>query len=260
LDNVTFSSNSAGYYGGAIWNTDPNEIYAEDCHFQDNSATQGGAIQIDGGEYFECFECSFMRNTASCAGGAILLMDDSDFGNQFIDVSLVRTTIQDNTAGPYGYGGAIYSYSCSAGMSLFLEDDDISRNSASSGGAFWIDGATDASNNVTLVMSEVNQNTADYGGAFVVEEASVLLSLTRVSDNVASSQGAGFFVLYSNVTADCSDMFNDNAGLDGGIVECSGWSNVVLGDGSCPFAYSGKPSLADCQTACVVWIGGKNAC
>jgi parallel beta-helix repeat protein/predicted outer membrane repeat protein len=98
VKNITFSSNSADGYGGAI-NLDQSGVTLENCNFDQNSAIIGGGVHIySENTYFT--NCTFEDNTATNKGGAIYIYGSYN--------AIDGCTIINNHAEVEG--GGIYQY------------------------------------------------------------------------------------------------------------------------------------------------------
>ena len=108
--NCNFIGNSAGNRGGAIFChcTVESELKVHDCTFIGNSAEDGGAIYEETSMCAYIMNCYFIKNKASCDGGAVY---DSEVDNG---------TFISNVAGCNG--SAIYK-----GISIlsYFEDNDV---------------------------------------------------------------------------------------------------------------------------------------
>ncbi|WP_407375200.1 right-handed parallel beta-helix repeat-containing protein, partial [Methanobrevibacter sp.] len=111
--NCTFINSNAG----AIYIDDGCNI--SDCRFINNTAAEGGAIQIIGNDWYVT-DCSFINNTAAGKGGAIYIVGKE---GHVSDCRFIN-----NAAGE---GGAIYVVS----DDCRLDDCEFINNSADAGGA-----------------------------------------------------------------------------------------------------------------------------
>ena len=146
LSNCWFTSNQAGFLGGAIYNDGRNGGNASmtliNCNFYCNQAVGGGAIFEDTGNGIissTVSSCKFLKNQTSNQGGAILSSaSDGNYTSTFTNCLFAENsaanygaaiynfndtnrpngkcepeysfcTISNNTAGVGGIGGAIYN-------------------------------------------------------------------------------------------------------------------------------------------------------
>jgi len=224
-----------------------------DSHFDDNAAEfYGGAIESESGIEFMFFNCTFFRNYAGFAGGAIHATLLFSFSSP-LDLQFFQTRINDNSA---GFGGAMYIETDSPTTVLF-SDGDISRNSA------LLDGGAIGSTNdntttqFTFLAAQLTYNSAgEDGGAFHVDSAQITLLTTQVTHSTAQGNGGAYWVNDAFVSQDCSDGFANIAGLEGGIVYCNADSTVNLGSIVCPLKFQGIPDEATCVGTCSITIGG----
>ena len=168
INNCTFQNNSA-WRGAAVasWDT---ELHIDGCTFTSNSAGfYGGAMYLDGSTDHRYIlstihNCTFDNNTASY-GGAVL----SD--NTQLDMDSCDFT--SNSAKPYGRGGAIFLQRTKVPRDInsTVHDCTFYNNTAEQGGAFgsWdtqlhMDGCTFTSNSVENVGGAIYiYRTKDHG-------------------------------------------------------------------------------------------------
>ena len=115
ITNITFTNNTAKYYGGAIFNY--GTLIANNSTFTNNTANYGGAISNVIGTATETNN-TFNKNTANY-GGAIY--------NVYGTVTETNNTFNKNTA---NYGGAIFN---NVGT-LTITDSKLLNNTATFGG------------------------------------------------------------------------------------------------------------------------------
>ncbi len=121
LRDCTLLDNSASDEGGALFLTDSSAVVTR-CDFTRNSAIDGGAARVLGTQVdFE--DCRFDDNEAS-RGGALSLRRPSVVGVSACDFDENRST---------GYGAALHMYGCSPVISDCL----FTRNEPTGGGTIW---------------------------------------------------------------------------------------------------------------------------
>ncbi|WP_405265861.1 C1 family peptidase [Methanobrevibacter sp.] len=167
--------------GGAIYSARSYyNVYLTNCSFVNNRAACGGAIYLSGG-ILEATDCSFIKNTASDYGGAIV-WEYSYFNDNRIVIKRSSFTedVSVNDA-----GGVIYlKYG-----QLVAEDLNISKCQGTFGGAFAL-----LSSNATLTNISAFNNSAKYdGGAIYQIYGNMTLNNSFLSGNHAKN-GAGLFV------------------------------------------------------------------
>lgn len=128
ISGAVISGNAASSDGGAIHANCIVNI--EDTAFENNSASNGGAININGGGILSLSGCTFTGNSASGQGGALRLDGSTSFGE--------RTTVfAGNTA---NRGGAVYVASENNARRVTLSSAEFIGNTAWEGGAVYIYG------------------------------------------------------------------------------------------------------------------------
>jgi len=169
ISNSTISGNSA-FTGGGILNSS-SDLTLVDSEISDNDATtNGGGIMNQ--------------------GGAILTM--------------LRTSIRDNSAGQYGFGGGIYNFPQAF---VYATDSEISNNDASAGGAIFNGG------DALLTNTTISGNLArsNGGGIYNYEQNAILtLNNVTISNNVAESFYGGLYSEFNSSTTMRNTIIADN--------------------------------------------------
>lgn len=135
IENCTFSSNKATFYGGGAITTSPQGpslLTIVNCRFQYNHARTGGAIRIGKRSKAEINNCIFYQDTTRSVnpvlgdlnGGAIAVFGPAD-------VTLRNCLIYHCRS--YGKGGGIYS----SDASIKLINCTIARNASVYGGGIY---------------------------------------------------------------------------------------------------------------------------
>ncbi|NLD92491.1 MAG: right-handed parallel beta-helix repeat-containing protein [Fibrobacter sp.] len=135
IENCTFSSNKATFYGGGAITTSPQGaslLSIANCRFQYNYARTGGAIRIGKGSKAEINNCIFYNDTThsinpvlnDLKGGALAIFGPAD-------VTLRNCLIYHCRS--YGKGGGIYS----SDASIKLINCTIARNASVYGGGIY---------------------------------------------------------------------------------------------------------------------------
>ncbi len=235
FENVTFTNNTAGNFGGALRVYNYAHAILVSCFFTSNSALFGGSVHcsIDAGSrssFMNISNCVFMSNGATGGnGGAIcgqgygkkfrLYVNDSQFDDCYASVD----------------GGMIwYSGTISIANSTFT------NGKAQFGGSLAVsDGFVD------LFNSSWNKNLAlRYGGALYIKNSSLSMNQVHLSKNSAIYGAAVYLreTLFATYVGDC--MFINNSALVAGggyfcsnatlpLVSSSGFlANLALGYGN----------------------------
>lgn len=201
----------------------------KNCVFNNNSATQGGAI-------YNSRYCSpaisystFSSNTASSQGGAVFNVRNTatfnycTFSNNNITASNTETngggaiysttstategtTISNcifsqnkvGTTDPNPRGGAIYGY-INPGY-LRISNSSFEHNEGNYGGAIYVNSssATNRTNSdISITKSIFEKNKATYGGAVFNDNHNTITSSCIFRANEAKEQSAGYYSRYS---------------------------------------------------------------
>src|ERR1043166_6097886 len=134
VSNCTLSGNSAGSFGGGIYN--------------DGEASGGSATLM-------LTNSTLSGNTASFWGGGIY-NDGSSSGT--VTLTLSNSTLSGNSAA--NYGGGIYNFAVDGSATLTLTNSTLSGNSAGSGGGIYNDGY---SGSATLTIGDTILNAGASG-------------------------------------------------------------------------------------------------
>ena len=172
----------------------------ENCTFEGNVASKGGAFDVSAGSSVTLQSSQFKDNTASLDGGALDVTKSS--------MAVLNTTFIGNTASGLG-GGAL-----SAGSSVTIRSSQFKDNTASKGGAFEVS----AGSSVTIQSSQFKGNTASLeGGALDVTESSVAVLNTTFIGNTASGLGGGALHVGSSKGLNLTgNTFTENTAPNGG--------------------------------------------
>ena len=178
IHNCIFRNCTSGRGALAIWST---HMTVSNCMFENNWASNGGAIHIYQSASATITGSTFTGNTAQSLGGVA-------YFEHFETVEFVDCVMTGNTAGQRG--GAIYTNPGNGWQSsLLLNNTLISNNTAITGGGLNI---------MTGSVSggEVYGNTANYGGGVCFENVQASIVGMTVRDNVAVHNGGGVYTAY----------------------------------------------------------------
>ena len=186
IKNSRFVENTATMFGGAIVivgdSTDKKKVNIESCSFDKNSASYaGGAIQAGTAE-ITLIENTFTQNSTEKTGGAIQASTS--------EITFVENTFTENSA---NYGGALQLSASNAEIS---SNNAFTKNIAQYlGGAIY---AHDNSNITIDASTSITENTslAKAGGIYVRQNATVTIaSGAVVNNNTATSEYGGSDIL-----------------------------------------------------------------
>lgn len=213
---ITGGTGDAGY-GGAIYVYSDASLRVEDCTFSGNSAGQyGGAIFADGG--LEIINSTFESNNALEQGGAIWVSSSTAAtitGSTFVTNSVFSVSTD-------GYGGAIY---VDSSTTIAITNSTFSQNSAKSqGGAVYSAFATASVVNATFYG---NTTTQSDGGALYNNNGDLDLANTILVDNL--SNGVGSDYAGSDPTTAVSNILTvvPSSGFDGTNIAVGSASEVI---------------------------------
>ncbi|GMH42985.1 hypothetical protein BSKO_10907 [Bryopsis sp. KO-2023] len=247
--------------GGAIHGWSVTDISLSKCHFTENRAMQGGALQIeaekDADLPLEIKDCSFERNSVTgeeglSFGGAIAF-----FGNK-LRCTIQRSHFQENqnVMGSGGaiitfvsakmnisdskfvensshrYGGAIYSQVAPEDqeekMNLHISNSSFVGNSGGqSGGALHVQGHVIAE----ILDSEMVGNIAEFDGGAIhnVNGSKLTFSRGLIDNNTAKNDGGGLWMGAANPHGSIlSTVFSSNVGTLGGGIYVEDEADVDL--------------------------------
>jgi uncharacterized repeat protein (TIGR01451 family) len=203
LNRVVFDDNRAVAGGAVVTSDQGGVLVANDCTFNKNQATGAGGAIVSG--QITISHGSFTSNSA-VNGGALYYVQGG--GANF---NISDSTFTNNQAAG-GFGGAIqFSGVATITRSLF------SGNSALSSGAL---GGALVGNDCTLNLSDtvVTGNQARYGGGLHLTACSFNISRSTISNNTASTHFGGgiYFHAGGGGTVSASTINGNSSGIDGG--------------------------------------------
>ncbi len=216
FENCVFRGNDAGADGGAM-HIDDADVITTNCNFSSgNSATNGGAIAIEGGtlDYVGGFGAGIgdiRQNRADANGGGIYATDGAV-------ATFLRAHPDDNSA--LGQGGGVF---VTGGASVTMTNGRIVRNTATDGA-----GACVVGGEATFVACRFESNDADSrgGGLLVFSDSDEEISVASVvqsgfernsADHGAAISARSLFVLdgVPSVTLNLSNsIIYNNFALD----------------------------------------------
>jgi len=185
INGSTFTSNTAGVDGGAIFAGDSTTtITSTNATFTNNSAVNsGGAIRGNVVMSNTILTNNQVTGPSATGGGALYI-----WGNSTITNSTFRTN--KSTTG----GGAVYIYNRSGPTAYVVTGTTFTNNTAATnGGAIYLDSASGSSGTLQISTSTFTDNTATTNGGAIY------------TYNVAQSTGNYRYITVSNTT-----NFSDN--------------------------------------------------
>ena len=214
ISNSTFSGN-VGFNGGGV-NHSGSTLSVTDSTFSDNYGKGGGAINTDDDD---------VSVTNSTITG-----NEGEFGAGIYGdmVTVINSTITDNSALNPGFGGGIYGTIVNVtgsaitgntaalygggifGGTVNVTDSAVTGNSGYYGGGI-------SGNEVTLTSSTVAGNTAEFGfGGGIYSDAKLTATNSTISGN-SSGYGGGFYHNGTLVVTNSTITGNSATTLAGGV-------------------------------------------
>jgi hypothetical protein len=188
LNNSSFSSNSAGSGGGAIYNDHGLYFTVNYCAISGNSAENwGGGIYNDGsqsGAAWMTINCSTLNGNSGATGGGIF-NDGEQGGDTHLQIS--NSTISENTA---SYGGGIASNGYYGFyVSVQISNSTFSSNSAAeAGGGIYNVGRSGET--VTVSLTNTILRTGALGGNIFNDSGTV----SSLGYNLSDDDCGGFLI------------------------------------------------------------------
>ena len=259
IQDCIFQSNSATY-GGAVWlYLSTGNVNITNCTFQNNSATNndGGAVWLDGSKgTVSITNYTFENNSAIYEGGGALGLYGPS-GN----VIITDCTFQNNNA--TDGGGAVKLVQSTGNISI--TNCTFHNNSATfAGGAVWLDGST-GNVNITNCTFQINSAAYNGGGAVWLDGSTGNVSITNCTfqNNIATNNdGSAVWLVGStgNVSiTNCTFQNNSATGDSGGtlrlygptgnvnITDCTFQNNSATNGGAvCLVQSTGNVSITNC--------------
>ncbi|MCD4781549.1 MAG: right-handed parallel beta-helix repeat-containing protein, partial [Candidatus Omnitrophica bacterium] len=194
LTNCTFSGNSANNLGGGMFNYSSSPTLTN-CIFSGNLAHSGGGMANDENSSPTLTNCTFSGNSASRGGGM--------FNYNYSSPTLTNCTFNGNSAAYAGGGMSNESYS-----------SPTLTNCTFNGNSSWYDNGGGMSNkynaNPTVTNCTFSGNSADDGGSGMSNRgSSSILTNCTFSNNTASSGGGLYNWDGSNVTVTNSILWGN---------------------------------------------------
>lgn len=199
---------------GALYLRDCQNVTVSRCRFYDNSsAGYGGSGVRSEFSKIRFLDCSFTDNSAESRGAAVRLSSNNGTKGYtvFERCLIARNTITNNV------GSAICMQH---GNALYIINSTIADNSASSGGAIYVNGKNASfNNNLYIVSSTVAGNTATTntaqlqmsGGASLHLANSIIVGAEYGSDGTGS---AAIAIAPANMSGNASFTTFESAGYN----------------------------------------------
>lgn len=251
IDNCSFINNSqpVKWFNKVDYNGYISRIYVRDCNFTNhpngaisfmyanatfsncsfinNTADNGGAIYLTGGQANDrFFGCTFINNTARNGDGGAIYMDcPVPYYHLKDSIFINNTAIGGNGGALCGASGTYYE----DGFYGFRSENCIFENNlANDGGAiFLVSGYFDSANR--LEGNVFTNNTArNNGGAIYFDITDVTLNVysCSFSDNIAYENGGAIFKSSLGNFNIGGDVFTHNIAENGGAIHWEGDNSI----------------------------------
>ncbi|MFZ6030297.1 MAG: Ig-like domain repeat protein [Chloroflexota bacterium] len=206
LTNVTFSDNTASSRGGGMYNYSGANATLTNVTFTNNQAPSGGGMQNQNSDP-TLNQVTFAGNAADNNGGGLYNSNGKPTLNQ--------VTFNGNSA--TSYGGGLYNYNSNSSYVLVLHASTFSNNWSDSGGGMYNDGLA------TVSDTTFHKNSASNGGAIYIQSSSPTLTGVTFNDNSATGHGGAVYN-YGGSPVFINIQFSENAAnsYGGGIYSQSG--------------------------------------
>ena len=251
ISSTTFMNNNASTYygsGGALYVHSGNKNYVERCEFTNNSAADGGAINLALGSFMYITMTTFYSNVANQQGGAISV--------NFITRFKVRaSTFACNEAKDSGGAIFIVSYLISS-STIDIQNSTFVYNKAKNGGAI-----KGQKIRFLIVESRFNRNMAGTGiinvagskimfdnitllnntGSLLLFSSDLTLSKTaniyssnnspklQIANGTTIKEGGAITAIQSDIVIHGTCILVNNHADEGGAIQASGSKIFVYG-------------------------------
>lgn len=199
MNNVTFDSNTSGYYGGTL-KLDVCETTINNSSITKSSGGTGGIMGVSAGT-ITINGLELTENTSTYYGGIYITRATADLQN---------ITATDNN----GNFGSVISVNGEA--EVCVKDSTFTANEANHGGVIY----TIGNSTTTMQNVAIDNNTANtHGGAIYTENATVKIGdNVSVNNNYAKNNGGAIYLRHSlvEITGSDTEISNNNAGEYGG--------------------------------------------
>ena len=195
ISDSAFVSNKASDKGGAIYSYQSSLIFSDNT-YQNNTAKNGGAINIYNNDISSFENETFSMNTGQEQGGAIFLE------NNWVGVNISKGDFNGNSA-QSGGGISVKDSKVEINSSIFRENISSGTDISHGGGGVFI--ANNANNRQVEINNTTfsgNQANSNGGGLNIINKGVVNLNNVTITKNIAnqnqSNVGAGGGLLVNN--------------------------------------------------------------
>ena len=214
VTDCTFEDNRATYIAGAIYSGYQAVLEINGSYFSNNSAPEGGAINVQTESNLSLSYCEFKYNFASVDGGAVTVMSN-------VKLKVEKNNFTDNSA--YRLGGALLM---DTGTECHMEWCVFLRNAAKvAGGAVFVVSNSSLRTEYTNFMN----NNANNGGAISIQGNSKLQTkMCSFWENFAKQAGGAITLKgYSSAVIETCHFLSNHA-VSGGALEINNSEHVSV--------------------------------
>ena len=259
LSNATFTNNSSGASGGAVYNNKA-EMNVDNSIFESNTAQYGGGFFNQTGATANFKDnVSFINNTAQKNGGGVYnytgatmtIGDNAYFsGNKAVEAA--GGAVQNmgdltlGNAAVYGGSRAGEASSTTIGNNAVFRNNTLTNTGTDEnavGGAIFIENDEKGTSNFTLgTNSYFENNSANEGGAVYLKDAitAEIGSGATFVNNSATKTGGALYTM-SDVNLTDASFVNNTAGEQGGAIYST--SNVTIAADQKDVVFSGNNAV-----------------
>ena len=240
----TFSGNKTGYYGGAIYAGGATVVLNENCTVSGSIGQTGSALYFRDGcdaTITDSYVTDNSNNNGNgviyASGGSLTVENLVATGNKaynggvfYISGSATATLINVKASGNEardgggvifvsGTGTNVTVEDCSIGGAITVGETAVRGNNAKLGGAIFVENGTVNVNGTTLTENSASEN----GGAIYVKNGTVNVSGNSVISNNSAYHGAAIGLINkATVNVEASTISNNVSTSDGGAIWMQG--------------------------------------
>ena len=233
----TFFMNNRGYNGAASFTESFKDYKTNYCRFINNSAYQGGAVFLSNTDA-QMEECIFNGNSATY-GGAMLAYHGVNEFNQHPVMTLTNCDFINNSS--TSWGGAIYVVNSYKASTFQVDGCNFRDNYGTGfGGGIMVEDRQDNQPDEEISMVQVTNskfedNSAFYGGAVDIEpgDDSILIGIQGnnfIRNGNIQGIGGGIYISgYETTRASCqikNNSFTNNTAYLGGGALIENYNNT----------------------------------
>ena len=215
IHQTNFTCNRAEQ-GGAIEIDRQSYLHSTDCTIKDNHAEEIGGAIAGGLQAVLEINGSYFSNNSALQGGAIDVQHQAN-------LSLTNCRLEGNFASEFG--GAIAAWTTGSAI-LRIRETNFTGNSAHDGGALVVDILLDC--HVVSAVFNGNTAKDSGGAVHVRSKSSVQVEKTNFTNNNATDGGAIYIQGNSKLQTNMCSFWKNFARTAGGAIMLEGYSTAVI--------------------------------